>query len=154
MHKLVQYFQSLYGNVDIYKLKVHILPSLKLIFFQAVLNIACSISSVNGYQCSCKQCCDIAVYAMSYSVINPCGYLTSGTLSALVSNRNTLYNVMCVKRHIMPVDLLQSVSISGAEINLNVRAVSTGVCVAISLGGGGGTPGNSWWGCAARFFKS
>ena len=48
-------------------------------------------------------------------------------LSALVSNRNTLYNVMCVKRHIMPVDLPQSNSISGAEINLTVRAVSTGV---------------------------
>ena len=47
----------------------------------------------------------MAVYAMCYSVINPCGYWTSGTLSALVGNRNTLYNVMGVKRHIMPVDL-------------------------------------------------
>ena len=64
---------------------------------------------------------------MCYFVINPSGYLTSGTLSALVSYRNTLYNVMGVKRHIMPVDLPQSVSISGAEINLTVRAVSTGV---------------------------
>ena len=64
---------------------------------------------------------------MCYSVINPCGYRTSGTLSALVSNRNTLYNVMGVKRHIIPVDLPQSVSIIGAEINLTVRAVSTGV---------------------------
>ena len=34
--------------------------------------------------------------------------------------------MMGVKRH-MPVDLPQSVSISGAEINLTVRAVSTGV---------------------------
>ena len=33
---------------------------------------------------------------------------------------------MGVKRHIMPVDLPQSVGISGAEINLTVRAVSTG----------------------------
>ena len=64
---------------------------------------------------------------MCYSVINPGGYWTSGTLSPFVSNRNTLYNVMGVKRHIMPVDLPQSVSISGAEINLTVRAVSTGV---------------------------
>ena len=71
-----------------------------------------------------KQCRSVAVYAMRYSFINPCGYLTSGTLSALVSNRNTLYNVMCVKRH-MPVDLPQSVSISGAEINLTFRVVST-----------------------------
>ena len=55
----------------------------------------------------------------------PCGYWTSGTLSALVSNRNTLYNVMGVKRHIIPVDLPQSVSISGAEINVTFRAVST-----------------------------
>ena len=75
----------------------------------------------------CKEYCAVAVYAMCYSVINPCGYWTSGTLSALVSNRNTLYNVMGVKRHIMPVDLPQSVSISGAEINLTVRTISTGV---------------------------
>ena len=89
----------------------------------------CSISNVNSYKCSCKKSCTstIAVYAMCYSVINPCGYWTSGTLSALVSNRNTLYNVMGVKRHIIPVDLPQSVSISGTEINLTVRAVSTGV---------------------------
>ena len=68
-------------------LKLYILPTFKLIFFQAVLNIVV-----------CKQCCAIAVYAMCYHVINPCGYWTSGTLSALVSNRNTLYNVMDVKR--------------------------------------------------------
>ena len=85
----------------------------------------CSISHVNSYQCSCKQCCAIAAYAMCHSFINPCGYWTSGTLSALVSNRNALYNVMGVKRHIMLVDLPHSVSISGAEINLTVRAVST-----------------------------
>ena len=42
-----------------------------------------------------------------------------------ISNRNTQYNVMGVKRHIMPVDLPQSVSISGAEINLTFRTVST-----------------------------
>ena len=48
-------------------------------------------------------------------------------VSALVSNRNTLYNVMGVKRLIMPVDLPRSVSISGAQINLTLRAVSTGV---------------------------
>ena len=107
-------------------LKVYILLTLKLIFFQAVLNIVV-ISNVNSYQCSCKQCCAVAVYAMCYSVINPCGYWTSGTLSVLFSNRNTLYNMMGVKRHIMPVDLPQSVSISGAEINLTFRAVSTSV---------------------------
>ena len=73
----------------------------------------------------CTQCCAIAVYAVCDSVINTCGYWTSGTISVLVSNRNTLYNVMGVKRHIMLVDLPQSVSISVAEINLTVRAVST-----------------------------
>ena len=64
---------------------------------------------------------------MCYSVINPCGYWTSGTLSALASTGNTLYNVMGVKRHIMPVDLPESESISGAEINLTVCAVNIGV---------------------------
>ena len=64
---------------------------------------------------------------MCYSVINPWGYWTSGTLSALASNGNTLYNLMGVKRHIMPVDLPESESISGAEINLTVCSVSNGV---------------------------
>ena len=64
---------------------------------------------------------------MCYSVINPCGYWTSGTLSDLASNGNTLYNVMGVKRHIIPVDLPEGESISGAEINLAVCAVSNGV---------------------------
>ena len=57
-------------------LKVYMLPpNLSLIFPQAMLNIF-SVSNVNSYQCSCKQCCPIAVYAMSYSLINPCGYWT------------------------------------------------------------------------------
>ena len=87
----------------------------------------CSKSNVNSlYQCSCKQCCAIAVYAMCYSVINPCGCWTSRTLSALASNGNTPYSVMGVKRHIMPVELPESESISGAEINLTVCAVSNG----------------------------
>ena len=38
MHKLVKHFQSLYGNEDIYELMVYILPTLKLTFFQSVLN--------------------------------------------------------------------------------------------------------------------
>ena len=42
-------------------LKVYILPPLNL--------ENCSISNVNSYQCSCKQCCPIAVYAMFYSLI-------------------------------------------------------------------------------------
>ena len=64
---------------------------------------------------------------MCYSVINPCGYLTSGTLSALASTGNTQYNVMGVKRHIMPVDLPESERISGAEINLTVCTGNIGV---------------------------
>ena len=64
---------------------------------------------------------------MCYSVINPCGYWTSGTLSALTSNGNTLYNVMGVKRYIMLVDLPESESIRGAEINLTVCTVSDSV---------------------------
>ena len=53
--------------------------------------------------------------------------LDSGTLSALASNGNTLYHVMGVKRNIMPVDLLKTESVSGAEISRTVCAVSNGV---------------------------
>ena len=132
IHKLLQYFQRPYScrNEDIIytSLKVYVLPTLKLIFVQEFLNTVVHLSNVNSlYQCSCKQCCAIAVYAMCYSVINPCGYWTSGTLSALASNGNTLYNVMSVKRHIMPTDLPESESISGVQINLTVFAVRNGV---------------------------
>ena len=60
---------------------------------------------------------------MCYSVINRCGYCPSGTLSALASNGNTLYNVMGVKRHIIPIniDLPESESISGIEMNFTVK---------------------------------
>ena len=58
---------------------------------------------------------------------NPCGYWTSGTLSALASTGNTLYNVMGVKTHIMPVYLPDSERISGAEINLTICTVNIGV---------------------------
>ena len=56
-------------------IRVYILPTLKLILTSSVEY--CSISNVNSlYQCSCKQCCVIAIYARYYSVINPCGYWT------------------------------------------------------------------------------
>ena len=52
------------------RLKVYILPTLNVIFVQAVLNTVSSISNVQSlYQCSCKQCCTIAVYAMCYSLL-------------------------------------------------------------------------------------
>ena len=55
----------------------------------------CSISNVNSlYQCSCKQCCAIGVYAICCSVINPCGYWASGTSSALALE----YTVKCDRR--------------------------------------------------------
>ena len=57
---------------------------------------------------------------MCYSVINPCGYWTSGTLSALASNGNTLYNVMGVKRHIMPTDLPESESYYNSKNGVNI----------------------------------
>ena len=96
IHKLLQYFQRPYScrNEDIIytSLKVYVLPTLKLIFVQEFLNTVVHLSNVNSlYQCSCKQCCAIAVYAMCYSVINLCGYWSSGTLSALVSNGNTMW---------------------------------------------------------------
>ena len=129
MHKLVQYFQSLHTcrNEDIYELKgVHI-ANFEVDLCSSSVEY-CSISNVNSlYQCSCKQCCAIAVSAMCYSVINPFGYWTSRTLYALASNGNTLYNVMGVKRHITPVDLPESESVGGAELNLTVCAVSNGV---------------------------
>ena len=96
MHKLVRHFQSLYTcrNEHIYELKgVHI-ANFEVDLCSSSVEY-CSISNVNSlYQCSCKQCCAIAVYAMCYSVINPCGYWTSGTLSALGSNENTLIKLL------------------------------------------------------------
>ena len=65
---------------------------------------------------------------MCFSVINPCGYWTSRTLSfALASTGNTRCSVMGVKRYIMPVDRPESESISGAEIKLTVCTVNLGL---------------------------
>ena len=78
-------------------IRVYVLPTLKLIFVQAASVEYCSLSNVNSlYQCSCKQCCAIAVYARCYSFFNPCGYWTSGTLSALASSGNTVYKLGCL----------------------------------------------------------
>ena len=108
MHKLEQYFQSLYTcRNDIFEVKGAHIANFEVDFCSSSVEY-CSISNVNSlYQWSCKQCCAIALSAMCYSVINPCAYWTSRTwtLSALASNGNTLYSVMGVKRHIMPVDL-------------------------------------------------
>ena len=62
------------GNT-IYELKgVHIATFEAHLFSSNVEH--CSISNVNSYQCSCKYCYPIAVYAMRYSLVNPCGYWT------------------------------------------------------------------------------
>ena len=57
-------------------LKVYKLPTLKVIFFSGSVK-HCSISVVNSYQCFCKQCYAIAVYATCYIVIYPRGYWAS-----------------------------------------------------------------------------
>ena len=61
MHKLVQYFQTLHRNEDIYELKgVHIATFEPHLFSSNVEN--CSISNVYSYQCSCTQCCYSSLY--------------------------------------------------------------------------------------------
>ena len=46
------------------------MPTLKLILVQAALNTVSSISNVHSlYQCSCKPCFAIAVYAMCYRLL-------------------------------------------------------------------------------------
>ena len=86
---------------------MYILPPLNLIFSQAMLKIVVyQILIVTNVPVNSATIYPIAVYAMRYSLINPCGYWTYGTLFALVSNRNTLYKVMGVKTHLsVPVEL-------------------------------------------------
>ena len=62
MHKLAQYFQTGHMNEDIYiyELKgVHIATFEAHHFSSSVEH--CSISNVNSYQCSCKQCSSLPV---------------------------------------------------------------------------------------------
>ena len=72
MYILVQYCQSLYRNEDIYELEGVYIANFEVDLFSSSIEY-CSISNVNSYQCYCKQSCALAVYAMCYSVINPCG---------------------------------------------------------------------------------
>ena len=59
---------------------IYELKGVRIATFEAHLFLSnvehCCISNVHSYQCSCIQCCPIAVYAMCYSVINPWGYWT------------------------------------------------------------------------------
>ena len=66
MHKLIQYFQSLYTcrNEDIYERKGALVANIEDDLCSSSVEY-CSIANVNSlYQCCCKQCCAIAVYAM------------------------------------------------------------------------------------------
>ena len=126
MNELVEYFQSLYRNNEVYELKgIHI--------DKIELDVSSSnvegrrTSNINSYECSCKQCCAIAVFAMCYSVINPCGYWYSKSLGDIVNNGNGVYNGMGIDRHIMPADLPKTVSVYGAEMNVVLHTESHGV---------------------------
>ena len=106
-------------------LKVYIFPTLKLIFFQAVLNIV-----VYQMLIVTNVPVNTAVYSMCYSVINPCRYWTSQTLSALASYRNTLYNVLRTKRHCPSIFLKVSLShwtkkwiYQASQITANVQQI-------------------------------
>ena len=82
-------------------LKVYLLPPLNLIFSQAMLKIVVyQMLIVTNVPVNSATIYPIAVYAMCYTLINPCGYWTFGTLFALDSNRNTLYKVMGVETHL------------------------------------------------------
>ena len=124
---LVQYFQSLYRNQEIYELKgIHIYNFEENVCSTNLLKDS-SVSKNNNFVCSCKQCSAIAFYAMCYSVINPCGYWTSRTLVSLAHNGCRLYNDMGINRQIMPVDLPSKVTISEVDINCTIYFGSSGV---------------------------
>ena len=55
MHKLVQYFQGLFRNVDICEPKSVHIANFEVGLFSSCVEY-CSISNVDSYQCSCKQC--------------------------------------------------------------------------------------------------
>ena len=86
LDKLVQYFQSLYRNDEIYELKGMRIDKLEVNSSSGNLLEDCSVSKINNYARSCKRCYVLGFYAMCYSVINPCGYWTPSTLGILVDN--------------------------------------------------------------------
>ena len=56
MHKVIQYFQSLFRNKDTYELEGKHIANFEVDLFLSSGEY-CSISNVQSYQCSCKQCC-------------------------------------------------------------------------------------------------
>ena len=113
----------------LYELKGAHIANFKVdLFSSSVRSLYCSISNVNTYQCSCKQ----FMQSVTLLLILVDTGLQELYLPFLVTGIHcTMW--LGVKRHIMPVDLSQSVSISGDEINLTVGAVSTGVLCCIWL---------------------
>ena len=127
IYELEKYFQGLYRNNDTYELKGVRIDKFEINIISSNVDEDCSILNVNDCLCSCKECCAVALYAMCYSIVKPCGYWNLRTLGAVVTNGIQLFNDMGISTHLMPVDLPRSVSVCGAEINVVVHAVSNGV---------------------------
>jgi hypothetical protein len=71
-----------------------------------------------------RQCCAISLYSICYSVIKPCNYWDSNTVSAVVYFGTTLYNNTGINAS---SDIPQKVEICGTEIHVKLHANIQGV---------------------------
>ena len=76
--------------------------------------------------CLCRQCCAISLYSICYSVIKPCNYWDSNTISAVVYFGTTLYNNTGINTW-SSSDLPQKIKICGTDVHIQLQANYQGV---------------------------
>ena len=134
INNVILYFQSLYSENSQFELRGVNIEEVRANSDQNLNNkIRNSALSGNGSEESkstdvswlcIRQCCAISLYSICYSVIKPCNYWDSNTVSAVVYFGTTLYNNTGINAS---SDIPQKVEICGTEIHVKLHANIQGV---------------------------
>ena len=133
INNVILYFQSLYSENSQFELRGINIEEVQANGDQNLNNsIRNSDLSGDGSEESkstdvsqlCRQCCAISLYSICYSVIKPCNYWDSSTVSAVVYFGTNLYNNTGINAS---SDIPQKVRICGTEIHVKLHANIQGV---------------------------
>ena len=133
INNVILYFQSLYSENSQFELRGINIEEVQANVDQNldnnITNSDLSCDTTQEYKsadisCFCRQCCAISLYSICYSVIKPCTYWDSNTVSAVVYFGTTLYNNTGIY---MSSDIPRKVEICGTEMHVKLQANIQGV---------------------------
>ncbi len=133
INNVILYFQSLYSENSQFELRGINIEEVQANVDQNldnnITNSDLSCNTTQEYKsadisCFCRQCCAISLYSICYSVIKPCTYWDSNTVSAVVYFGTTLYNNTGIY---MSSDIPRKVEICGTEMHVKLQANIQGV---------------------------